>query len=315
VLQYAKAENMQTESTDKERAELADSIQRNLRTRDQLEPAIPSLKLFRYSKPSEPQTGMYPPSVCLIAQGAKRVVLGNEKYIYDSNHILVTSVNVPTISQVIEASEKQPCLGIVFALDLNEVSQLIIKRELPSQKQAKIGPGMAVCLVTASLFKSFQRLIDLLDEPENISMLAPLVEKEILYRLLMSDQGPRLRQMATAGNYGHQIAQAVEWMQKNYTESFRIEDLSSDIGMSLSSFHHHFRTVTTMTPLQYQKWLRLHKARQLMLTERMDAASASFEVGYESASQFSREYSRLFGAPPMRDINNILQTSETIAVQ
>ena len=310
MLQHKEMESYEPASIETESAAMAASIQRLLRSRDYMETAIPSLHLFRYTKPSEPQTGMYPPSICLIAQGAKRVVLGDEKYTYDANHLLITSVNVPTISQVVEASWKQPCLGLVFALDLNEVARIIIKNELPNQKQAKVGPGMAITRVTPPLMKAFLRLMELLDEPENAPMLAPLAEREILYRLLMSDQGPRLRQRATIGNQGHQIAQAVEWLNENYSESFRIEDLSNNVGMSVSSFHHHFRTVTTMTPLQYQKWLRLHKARQLMLVEHMDAASASFEVGYESASQFSREYSRLFGAPPMRDIRNLTQPSQ-----
>ncbi len=292
-----------------ERKNLSESILKTLRSEDFINTRIPDLAAFRYTKPTEPSTGMYAPSVCLITQGAKRVVLGDEAYTYNSEHFLLTSVNLPTISQVVEASWKKPCLGLVFTLDLNEVSQMIIKENLPKPKQVKIGPGMAITQVNAPLIKAFQRLVDLLDEPESIPLLAPLAQKEIIYRLLMSDQGPRLRQMATAGSHGHQIARAIEWLKENYTQAFRIEDLSSDIGMSVSSFHHHFRTVTTMTPLQYQKWLRLHKARHLMLMERMDAASASIEVGYESASQFSREYSRLFGAPPMRDIRNILQIS------
>lgn len=314
MLQYARTEETDTAALDDARSAMAESIQRLLRSKDRLETAIPSLNLFRYTKPSDPQTGMYPPSICLIAQGAKRVVLGDEKYTYDPQHFLLTSVNLPTISQVVEASWKEPCLGVFLTLDLSEVAKLIIQDELPDQKHAKVGPGMAVSEVTAPLLKSFQRLLDLLDEPENIPMLAPLVKKEILYRLLTSDQGPRLRQMATAGNYGHQIARAIEWLKNNFSESFRIEDLSSEVGMSVSSFHHHFRTVTTMTPLQYQKWLRLHKARHLMLMEQMDAASASYEVGYESASQFSREYSRLFGAPPLRDIRNIMLSPQNHAL-
>ncbi len=168
---------------------------------------------------------------------------------------------------------------------------------------------MAVSEVPLPLLNAFQRLIDLLDDPESIPVLAPLVHREIFYRLLVGEQGPRLRQIVTAGSHSHQIARAIDWLKDNFKEPLRVDDLAAYSGMSTSSFHHHFRSLTAMSPLQFQKRLRLNEARQLMLTERLDAASASFQVGYESPSQFSREYNRLFGAPPLRDIRNLNQVS------
>jgi len=152
-------------------------------------------------------------------------------------------------------------------------------------------------------------LIDLLDEPEDIPILAPIILREIFYRLLMGDQGPRLRQMASAGSQSQQIARAIDWLKGNFTRPLHIDDLARQVNMSISTFHHHFRELTAMSPLQYQKWLRLNEARRLMLTENEDAATAAFQVGYESPSQFSREYSRLFGAPPLRDITSLRQTA------
>jgi len=159
------------------------------------------------------------------------------------------------------------------------------------------------------LLTAFQRLIDLLAEPKDIPILAPIIQREIVYRLLVGDQGARLRQMASAGSQSQQIARAIDWLKSNFTQSLRIEDLATQVNMSTSTFHHHFRALTAMSPLQYQKWLRLNEARRLMLIERLDAATAAFQVGYESPSQFSREYSRLYGAPPLRNITNLRRSA------
>ncbi len=153
----------------------------------------------------------------------------------------------------------------------------------------------------------FQRLIDLLDEPRDIPILAPIIQREIFYRLLVGDQGTRLRQMASVGSQSQQIARAIDWLKGNFSQPLRIDDLATQVNMSTSTFHHHFRTLTAMSPLQYQKWLRLTEARRLMLTENHDAATAAYQVGYESPSQFSREYGRLFGDSPLRDIMNLRQ--------
>jgi len=182
-----------------------------------------------------------------------------------------------------------------------------VDSNLPPPRQQQSSRGIATGEVTLPMLSTFQRLIDLLSEPKDIPILAPIVQREIFYRLLVGDQGVRLRQMASAGSQSQQIARAIDWLKGNFTEPLRIDDLAAQVNMSTSTFHHHFRAVTAMSPLQYQKWLRLNEARRLMLAESQDATTAAFQVGYESPSQFSREYGRLFGAPPLRDITSLRQ--------
>jgi AraC-like DNA-binding protein len=272
---------------------------------DRIETAIPGLILARRTEPSEPISILYEPRVCVIAQGAKRVQLGDDAYVYDAHHFLLTSVDLPTFVQVIKASPEKPYLGLVLNIDQREISQLMVDSNLPPPRPQQSSRGMATGEVTLPLLTAFQRLIDLLAEPKDIPILAPVIQREIFYRLLVSDQGARLRQMASAGSQSQQIARAIQWLKSNYTQPLRIDDLARQVNMSTSTFHHHFRAVTAMSPLQYQKWLRLNEARRLLLAEDQDATTAAFQVGYESPSQFSREYSRLFGAPPLRDITNL----------
>ena len=286
---------------------LGKSIARWTDKGDQLETAIPALALWRRIAPTGPTSGMYELSICLIAQGAKRVLLGDDTYVYDAHHFLITSVDLPTVWQIIEASREKPCLGLRLKLDQREISQLMVDSNLPLPRAQQSSRGMATGEVTLPLLTAFQRLLDLLAEPKDIPILAPIIQREISYRLLVSDQGVRLRQMASAGSQSHQIARAIDWLKGNFTQPLRIDDLATQVNMSTSTFHHHFRALTAMSPLQYQKRLRLDEARRLMLTERLDAASAAFQVGYESSSQFSREYNRLFGAPPLRDITSLRQ--------
>jgi AraC-like DNA-binding protein len=288
-------------------AALGKSIARWTDQGDQLETAIPGLSLWRRDEPTQPASGMYEPSICLIAQGAKRVVLGDDTYVYDARHFLITSVDLPTVWQIIEASREKPCLGLRLKLDQREISQLMVDSHLPPPRAQQSSRGMATGEVTLPLLTAFQRLLDLLAEPKDIPILAPIIQREISYRLLVGDQGARLRQMASAGSQSQQIARAIDWLQGNFTRALRIDDLATQVNMSTSTFHHHFRALTAMSPLQYQKRLRLSEARRLMLTERLDATTAAFQVGYESPSQFSREYSRLFGAPPLRDITILRQ--------
>jgi AraC-like DNA-binding protein len=271
---------------------LGKSIARWTDKGDQLETAIPGLALWRRIEPTQPASGMYELSICLIAQGAKRVLLGDDTYVYDAHHFLITSVDLPTVWQIIEASREKPCLGLRLKLDQREISQLMVDSNLPLPRAQQSSRGMATGEVTLPLLTAFQRLIDLLAEPKDIPILAPIIQREISYRLLVSDQGVRLRQMASAGSQSHQIARAIDWLKGNFTQPLRIDDLAAQVNMS---------------PLQYQKRLRLNDARRLMLTERLDATAAAFQVGYESPSQFSREYSRLFGAPPLRDITSLRQ--------
>ena len=269
--------------------------------------AVPGLSLFRRHEPTEPLTGMYEPSVCLVAQGAKRVQLGDETYVYDPQHYLLTSVHLPTVVQIIEASQERPYLGLRLKFDLHEVSQLMADSNLPPPRSQESSRGMATGEVTAPLVSAFLRLIELLDNQQDIPILAPVIQREIIYRLLVGDQGTRLRQIAAAGSQSQQIARAIEWIKGNFSKPLRIDDLAEQARMSTSTFHHHFRAMTALSPVQYQKRLRLQEARRLMLTDRLDASTAGFRVGYESASQFSRDYGRHFGAPPLRDVTNLRQ--------
>ena len=271
--------------------------------------AVPGLALFRREEPTGPISGMYEPSVCLVAQGAKRVLLGEDTYVYDAHHYLLTSVHLPTVVQIIDASPEKPYLGLRLKLDLREISQLMADSQLPPPRAQQSSRGMATGAVTLPLLTAFQRLIDLLAEEQDIPILAPIIQREIIYRLLVGDQGERLRQIATAGSQSQQIAKAIDWLKGNFSQPLRIDDLAAQVRMSSSTFHHHFRSMTALSPLQFQKQLRLQEARRLMLAERLDAATAAFQVGYESPSQFSREYNRLFGAPPLRDISNLRQVA------
>lgn len=286
---------------------LGKSIARWTDRGDRYETGIPGLSLHQRSEPSPPVSIMYEPRICMIAQGAKRVLLGDETYVYDPQHFLITSVDLPTVVQVIHASLEKPYLGLVLRLDQREIAQLLLDSNLPMPRPQQSSRGMATGKVTLPLLTAFHRLLDLLSEPKDIPILAPIIQREILYRLLVGDQGVRLRQMASAGSQSQQIASAVHWLKGNFTLPLRIDDLAAQVNMSTSTFHHHFRAVTAMSPLQYQKWLRLNEARRLMLTENQDAAAAAFQVGYESPSQFSREYCRLFGNAPLRDITNLRQ--------
>lgn len=288
-------------------AALKDSIARWTEKGELHTTAIPALSLFRRNEPTEPISGMYEPSVCLVAQGAKRVLLGDDTYVYDAHHYLITSVHLPTVVQIIDASPEKPYLGLRLKFDLREIAQMMVDSNLPQPRAQQSSRGMATGEVTQSLLNAFLRLIDLLADEKDIPILAPVIQREIIYRLLVGDQGARLRQIASAGSQSQQIARAIEWLKSNFTEPLSIDDLAEKVSMSNSTFHHHFRSMTALSPLQYQKHLRLQEARRLMLAERMDAATAGFQVGYESPSQFSREYNRLFGAPPLRDIAKLRQ--------
>ena len=288
---------------------LRESIARWTNKGDQQPSMIPALSLFREDEPTEPMSAVYEPSICMVVQGAKRVLLGNETYVYNDHQYLITSVDLPTFFQVIEASKERPLLGLKLTFDIQEVSQLLVDSNFPHHRAQQSGHGMATSEITLPLLTAFQRLIDLLDEVHDIPILAPIIQKEIIYLLLVGEQGARLRQIAAAGSQGQQMARAIGWLKNNFAQQLRIDDLASQARMSTSSFHNHFRSMTALSPLQYQKHLRLHEARRLMLAESMDAANAAFHVGYESPSQFSREYNRMFGAPPLRDITKLRQLS------
>ena len=275
--------------------------------------AIADLVFFRREEPVPPCFCMVEPSIVLVIQGEKQMLVGGEAYPYDVNRFLITSLDLPANSQVITASQEKPCLGLVLKLDRRIMAELIAQGGLPfpAERSTDKGVGIGLGAVTPVLLEPFKRLLNLLDEPETIPVLAPLIEREIHYRLLMSDQAALLWQIASVGSQGHRVAKAIDWLKMNYTETLRIDDLAAHVQMSPSSLHQYFRQLTAMSPLQYQKWLRLNEARRLMLNENSDAASAAFEVGYESPSQFSREYTRLFGAPPKRDIEGLRRSADS----
>lgn len=275
---------------------------------ERIDTAIPGLSLFKRFAPTEPMSGMYEPGICVIAQGEKRVLLGNETYVYDANHYLITAVHLPTLAEVTSASQEKPYLGLRLKFNLHELSQLMSDSKLPPPRVQQSPRGIATGGITLPLLSCFNRLLDLLEEEQDIPILAPVMIREITYRLLTGEQGKRLRQISAVFSQGRQIAQIIDWLKDNYTEPIRIDDLAKQVNMSISTFHHHFKSLTAMTPLQFQKNLRLNEARRLMLASPTDAATAAFQVGYESASQFNREYSRMFGAPPLRDIKKLRES-------
>ncbi|MBF9000201.1 MULTISPECIES: AraC family transcriptional regulator [Vibrio] len=290
---------------------LASLIQKWTENTNQFDTGIKGLRLSHWTSPTPPTSYTHKASICLIANGKKRVILGEDTFIYDTNHFLISSVDLPVIANIIEASEESPYLGIIMELDLPEISALITESQLSFSKHQKAEKGIAIGELSDSLLDAFVRLLSLLDEEENIAILAPIIKREIFYRLLSSEQGSRLNQIVTFGSHSHQISKAINWLKKNFVQPLSVSELASNCGMSKSAFYTHFRSMTSMTPLQFQKTLRLSEARRLMLTENLDAMSTTFKVGYESPSQFSREYSRQFGAPPAKDIK-ALRAEDTL---
>jgi AraC-like DNA-binding protein len=278
-----------------------------LLTRQDLNPeiAIPGLRVYRKVEPTAPTRYTHQPSVCLIAQGAKEILLGDEALYYDQNRFLVTSIDLPIVAQVPEASPEHPYMGLAYRLDQKEIAQVLADGHLVSASGTQSNRAMTVGLLNQPLVSAFVRLLDLLDEPEAIPFLAPAIGREILYRLLTSEAGHHLRQVGLMGSQNSQILRAVDWLKSHFAEPLLVERLADYCQMSLSAFHLHFRRVTAMSPIQYQKWLRLQEARRLMLTSDTDVTRAAFKVGYESSSQFSREYGRLFGVAPAKDIRSL----------
>jgi AraC-like DNA-binding protein len=292
---------------DEDHTTLAAAIARFAATDGNHETAVPGLKLFRYAQPTVPMPYVYEPGLAVVAQGSKCVVLADEIFEYGVGQSLLTSVDLPVVSRVSEATSAEPYLGMALALDTRSIVQLATEADLPPQRTSP-GRGLLIGDLSAHLQDALLRLLLLLDEPEHIPLLAPLIQREICVRLLTGPQGAQLRQLVAAGSQVQQIAKAIAWLKEHYIDSFPVEELAARTHMSPSTFRLHFRTVTGMGPLQYQKQLRLQEARWLMLNEDADAVSAAIQVGYESATQFSREYSRAFGAPPLRDINRLRQT-------
>ena len=287
------------------RADLARKIALFIGSAENRVTDIPGLTLHRRTAPTAPCSMTYEPSLTVIAQGRKRVELGRNVFIYDASRFLLTSVDLPVVSRVTEASEEAPCLALSLKLEMPVVRELLSREEIQVAEAPSDSPGMATGETTVPFLSACCRLVDLLDTPQDIPFLSGLIQREIIYRILGSAEGARLRAIATLGEQSHRTAKAIAWIRTNYAKPLRVEDLADIAGMGVSTLHHHFRVLTAMSPLQYQKQFRLQAARGRMLMDGLDAASAAFEVGYESASQFNREYSRFFGQPPMRDIRTL----------
>ncbi|AVY92756.1 AraC family transcriptional regulator [Microvirgula aerodenitrificans] len=270
---------------------------------------IAALKLRRCSSTTDPMPCIYGLGLALIVQGGKRITLGDEVFDYGVGQSLITTVDMPVVAYVTRASAAEPFLGIWLELDARLIAQMAAEMEFAAPLQASTARGVSLVALEPGLQDALTRLLRLLAEPSLIPLLAPLIQQEIVVRLLHGGHGSNLRRLVAIGSPSQQIAKVVTWLKQHYTESVLIDDLAAKAHMSPSTFRQHFRAVVGVSPLQYLKNLRLLDARQLMLNENLDAGSAATRVGYESASQFSREYSRLFGDPPNRDIKRMRESS------
>ncbi len=286
------------------RSELIERITAALPEDGKIEP-IEGLHLHRASSLTELVHGVSDPAVCVIAQGSKEVFLGDERYRYDPANYLLTTAELPVVAQVVEASREHPYLSARLELDPALVSDVMVETGHLSSSRTNDVRALNVSPLDTGLFDAIVRLIRLLDSKEDATFLAPLIKREIVYRLLMGEQGRRLRHIAVFGDQRHRIAEVIARIRQSFDEPLRIDDVANELGMSVSGLHHHFKAVTAMSPLQFQKRLRLQEARRIMLAEHLDAASAGYRVGYEDASHFSREYRRLFGHPPLRDVERL----------
>lgn len=267
--------------------------------------AISQLEFMRESSASTAICGVSEPILAIVIQGKKEALLGEEAYQYGAAQYLVVSVNLPLSGLVTEATPDKPYLGFKLNLDPVQLCDIIAQIQPQAEKKENSVRGLFVSNADVTLIDCAIRLTRLLDTPQDIPFLAPMMIREIYYRLLIGEQSEAVRQIATSGSNMQRIAEVIKLLKANFTKSLRVEDLAEQANMSAASFHRHFRKVTSMSPLQYQKQLRLLEARRLMLVENADATHAAYQVGYESPSQFSREYSRMFGAPPIKDIERL----------
>ncbi|RAW09540.1 AraC family transcriptional regulator [Paenibacillus taichungensis] len=274
--------------------------------------AVPSLSLMHATELFEPIESVYKPSICIVAQGAKTATLADEIYRYDPSTYLVISVELPVIGRVLQASPEKPHLSLRLSFESDVILDIVKEAAQLTSVPTKVSRGIAVNRMSSTLLQAIVRLMELLDDPEDIPILAPLVIREILYRVLQGEQGPQIHQFAIIGSQAHNIAQAIQLINRQFDRPLVIDQLAKSVNMSTSAFHKHFKRVTEMSPLQYQKAVRLQEARRLMLTETVQASDAAFRVGYESPSQFSREYARMYGQPPMLDVQK-LRSSDTFS--
>lgn len=267
--------------------------------------AISGLSVHSRFAKSPPARCIYGLGLGVVVQGQKQVMLAEHVFNYGPGQYMLTAINMPVVSSVTQATPEVPFLGLVLLIDPRMITQLAA--EMALSQPASSGACQTICTgqLDACLLDALDRLVRLLDTPQLIAQLAPLIQREIVVRLLAGSHGPLLRRLVAAGSSSHKIARAVVWLKQNFSININVDDLASRANMSASTFRQHFRAITGVSPVQFQKQLRLQEARQLMLNQRLDAGSASIRVGYESASQFSREYARLFGEPPLRDIQRM----------
>jgi AraC-like DNA-binding protein len=282
--------------------ELANAISKVMGHASEVSTAVPGLTLYQNTVPTAPNPCTYAPSLLVIPQGKKRVDLGKQSYVFGESTFLLTSIDLPIISRVCAASVEKPYLAFFLKLDMGMVRDVLHSEEVRIPAPPDGTRGMVIGEATVELLVPCSRMVQLLRTPQDVPFFGKLLQREIIYRLLQGPQGDRLRSVATLADQSYRTAKAVTWLRDNFKKTLNVDELASMTGMSRSTLNHHFRDLTAMSPLQFQKQLRLHAARQKMLTEELDAASAAFEVGYESPSQFNREYKRFFGQPPMRDI-------------
>ena len=287
---------------EKQRVELADLIYRHTGGEGSYETGVEALFVSRYCQPSDFSPSLPKPALCIMAQGRKEVRLADECFAYDPLNYLVVSVSMPISGRVVEVSPEKPILALRLDIDPAEITTLLNDAGPMGVPSRPAGRGLYVEPIDQSMLDALLRLTRLLDTPKDSAMLAPLIRREILYRLLRSPQGYRLYEIASENSQTHRVSRAISWLNGNFEQPLRIDNLAREANLSVSTLHHRFKAVTAMSPLQYQKQLRLNEARRLMLSEGLDASAAGYRVGYESPSQFSREYSRQFGAPPVRDL-------------
>jgi len=291
-----------------DRDELRERLTRAVLEDGRVEP-LPGLTLHRSSLAGQPLHSVSHPSFCVIAQGSKEVHLGERRYQYDPYHYLLATAELPIRGQILEASPQRPYLSLILTLDAALVSSVMIEAGYVAPHGQSAVPAIDVSSLSASLLGALVRLIRLLDTPEDAPVIAPLITREIVYRLLRGEQGERLQQIAVVDGESHRIARALKRLHEEFDQTLRVESLAEELGMSTSSFYHHFKAVTEMSPLQFQKQLRLQEARRLMLAEDLSASSAGYQVGYSDAAHFSREYKSLFGLPPVRDVAQLREAA------
>jgi len=262
---------------------------------------FPGIGIARACSPTHPLHSVFTPAFCVIAQGSKKVMLGDETFKYDPGHYLIATVDLPIISCVLDASDDLPYLSFKMDLEPTLVADVLIDSGIDLKESGAAVKAMDVSPIEEDLLDAVLRIVRLLDKPDDAQMMLPLIKREIIFRLLKGNQARRLIHLCAGGD-NRRISKAIENLREHFDRPLRIENISRELGMSVSGFHHHFKSVTAMSPLQFQKQIRLQEARRLMLGEDLDAASAGFRVGYEDPSYFSRDYKKQFGAPPQRDI-------------